>query len=166
MKRGFLWLGGLGLLALWSVLLLVAGWMLGQSRVVCRMVSPDGSSEASVRAHPSLDPPAQSLWLGRRGEPMKRLARLAEDQEWCDEIVWTEDGERVGFLISGARLDLYAAPEGRFLGSSHLLPAGVDPGTREARRLAFSSDGHSVSFANCVRGQARCYEQTMPLTEG
>ena len=165
MKRGFLWLGGLGLLALWSVLLLVAGWMLGQSRVVCRIASPDGSSEAIVRAHPSIDPPAQSLWLGCRGEPTKRLARLAEDLEWCDEIAWSEDGGRVGFLIGGARLDLYAAPEGRFLGSTRLLPAGVDPGTREARRVVFSSDGQSVTFANCVRGQARCYEQTLPLAD-
>jgi hypothetical protein len=71
----------------------------------------------------------------------------------------------VGFLIGGARLDLYAAPEGRFLGSTRLLPPGVDPGTREARRVVFSSDGQSVTFANCVRGQARCYEQTLPLAD-
>ena len=156
MKRFVLWLAGIGLLALWSALLFIGGWMSGQSRVMHEVGSPDGSWVARVRAHPALDPPAQSLWLGPRGGSLSRLARLAEDQEWCDEVVWSDDGRRVGFLVSGARLDVYAVPGGRFLGSTTLLPATADPGLREARRVAFSPDGHSVRFTNCVRGRANC----------
>lgn len=147
---------GAGGFLLWSAVVLVVGWAWGQSRLVTSAASPDGEWVAFVRAHASIDPPNESLWLGPSGGPHVKLARLAEDQDWCDEIVWNGDGSRVGFLVRGARLDVYRVPDGRFLGSTELVATDGYPGFHEAREVRFTPDGDAVRFTFCVRGQAPC----------
>jgi hypothetical protein len=122
--------------------------------------SPDGSRIAFVGAHPSLDPPSQSLWIGEGSyDDASRVARLAEDAEWCDEIFWSQDGERVGFLISGSRVDVYDAAERSLLARAQLVEPDGYPGSREARWLAFTPDARGLTFRECLRDRDVCFEE-------
>ena len=125
--------------------------------VVLDLPSPDGKRIAEVHSHWSIDPPAQSLWLrlSREGESWK-LANLEPDVDWCNEIVWSPDSSRVGFLIRGARLDVYDARKGDRLESITLVEPDGYPGSREARAVRFLEDGSGVRFRECVRGGNRC----------
>jgi hypothetical protein len=78
----------------------------GYSQARLKAMSPNGDLIAEVRSHWTLDPPAQSLWITKGGKA-ERLARLGEDSEWCNEIVWSPDSSKVAFVISGKRLDVY-----------------------------------------------------------
>jgi Tol biopolymer transport system component len=133
-------------------------WLLGARREVMGMLSPDGRTVAFVREEASLDPPNQSLWIGpAAGRSPIRVGRLAEDQDWCDQIVWSADGRRVGFVVRGVRLDLYDVAGRRPAGSVPLLAPDGYPGSREARRVSLSPDGATVRFDECARGRALCY---------
>ncbi len=94
---------------------------LGLPRVGLELVSPGGELVAQVRNSPSLDPPRQSLWVGPSGGKVERVAELAEDQEWCDRIVWSADGSMVGFLVAGTRLIVVDIREGGVLTERALL---------------------------------------------
>ena len=137
---------------------LAAGLALGcegmMTSVVLLAPSPSGAAVAEVRSRPSLDPPAQSLWLrtGQDGDA-HRLAVLGEDVDWCDEIVWSCDGRVVGFLIRGVRLELFDSGSGRHLSTLQLVADDGYPGSREARDVAFSADGTSIEFRECLREQ-------------
>ncbi len=125
--------------------------------VVLDLSSPDGQRIAEVHSRWSIDPPAQSLWLRpSREEKPRKLANLERDVDWCNEIIWSPDSSRVGFLIRGARLDVYDAGKGDMLES--IIPVEPDgyPGSREARAVRFLEDGTGVQFRECMRGGNRC----------
>lgn len=141
-----------------SVMLALAMPVLaGCGNVVLDAQSPDGTRRAEVYSRWSIDPPAQSLWLrlSREAEPVK-LATLAQNLDWCNEIVWSADSSRVGFLIRGSRLDIYNARNGRLLEKITLVEPDGYPGSREARSVRFLKDGTGVQFRECVRGGNRC----------
>lgn len=135
----------------------LAGWSAGSSGTVLWLESPGGELAAWVEARASLDPPAHSLWIG---SPDRRdgskLVELPEDQDWCSQIFWDDEGKLVGFVIRGARADIYEVERG-VLASSVVL---VEPGQeddREARDVAFGEDGDQLLFNECVRGRASCF---------
>ncbi len=78
-----------------SLLLTACGReVLGLPRASISVASPDQSAVAFVRNHPTIDPPAQSLWLrDEHGET--QLRQLAPDFDWCNTIVWSGDGTTV-----------------------------------------------------------------------
>lgn len=121
--------------------------------------SPDGKRVAEVYSRWSIDPPAHSLWLrfSRESKPVK-LANLAQDAEWCKEIIWSGDSSRVGFLIGGYRLDVYDARNGRLLEKIVMVKPG---GSGEARAVSFLKDGTGVQFRECLRGGNRCAKVTL-----
>ncbi|HEV2844412.1 MAG TPA: hypothetical protein VG477_06180 [Thermoanaerobaculia bacterium] len=125
--------------------------------VLFDLPSPDGRRTAEVHSHLSINPPAQSLWLrlSRESEP-RILNHLEHDTDWCNEIIWSPDSSRVGFLIRGVRLDVYDAAKGDLLESMPLIEPDGYPGTREARSVRFLEDGSGVQFRECVRGGNRC----------
>lgn len=84
------------------------------------------------------------------------LADLPEDQDWCDEILWSPDGSKVGFLIRGVRLLVFDPRTGKRLKEMPLVPVDGYPGSREARGLFFSADGDRVVFSSCERASERC----------
>ena len=140
------------LLALAMLVLAACG-----NNVLFDLPSPDGKRIAEVHSHLSLYPPAQSLWrrLSPESEPRK-LAHLEHDVDWCNEIIWSPDSARVGFLIRGVRLDVYDASKGDMLESMILIEQDGYPGSREARLVRFLEDGSGVQFRECVRGGNRC----------
>jgi hypothetical protein len=155
------------LLTAWSVIVFGAGWAAGGRRVVDRLASPDGRVVAFVREEASLDPPAQSLWIGPQRGKAVRVARLAQDQDWCDQIFWSADGTRVGFLIRGNFADVFDARQRTRIAKVTLLEPDGYPGTRDARFAAFTPDNGGISFLECARGRALCFgSRTLKLRLG
>jgi hypothetical protein len=73
----------------------------------------------------------------------------------CDEIVWTPDGKRVGFLMDGVLLRIYDAKSLKLAGSLTLLTAEAAQ-SRLARGITFSESGRAVTFDDCPRGRSGC----------
>ncbi len=159
--RATVWSLGIALLCLWSVALAVAGRTLAQGGPTAILASPNGRWFARVELAPSLDPPAPVLELGRsESGPAKQLKRLAPDgRERCDEIAWSADGGRVGFLVNHSDLLLYATPDGRFFGRFRLVSPEDRRAGREACWVDLSADGSSASFELCSHDQALCFGQ-------
>ena len=153
MKRLHILLAALALLV-WTAMIASAAAFYGRHQVVRRVASPDGRRIAEVRSGWSLDPPAQSLWLRTGGQEPRRIASLGGDTDWCDQILWTPDGSRVGFLIRGIRLDVYDAASGARAASLPLIQPDGYPGSREARFVRLL-DG-AVEFRDCGRKDGRC----------
>jgi len=125
---------------------------LGLPRVPVESASPDGSRVAFVRNRPSIDPPAQSLWLRAADGTATELLRLGEDSEWCHIIVWSGDGTRVAFLVQDARLLVVDAQRARIVLEKWLVdPPGGYPPDRIVRDLALSEDGREATFRTCPR---------------
>lgn len=152
-------------LVAWTSLALFGGWTACVRRPELRTVSPDGERVAFVRSSFAIDPPAQSLWIGdAEGGEAVRVARLAEDQEWCDEIFWSPDGQRVGFLITGLRVQVYDAESSRLIDEQILVEADGYPGSLEARLVSFTPDGKGLRFRECHRTLETCSEERrLPL---
>jgi hypothetical protein len=128
----------------------------GHKNVVLRTPSPDGQQAAEVRSHWALDPPSQSLWIQNEGEAPRKLAKLGEDSEWCEQILWRPDSSKVAFLINGVRLDVYDAKGANLIKQVSLVPPDRDPGSRQARDVRFSPAGDVVEFRDCSRSQPDC----------
>jgi hypothetical protein len=128
----------------------------GLPRTAVSVVSPDGQYIAKVRNHPCIDPPCQSLWVGRMGGAERQLRRLGEDSDWCLTVVWSADNRTAAFLIQDARLVTVDAPSGLVLSEMWLTEHnGAYPPSRMATELALSSDGRRASFRDCRRNITR-----------
>jgi hypothetical protein len=125
---------------------------LGLPRVPVEAASPDGSRLAFVRNHPTIDPPAQSLWLRGADGKETKLRRLADDLGWCHTIVWSGDGTRVAFLVEDAQLVLVDARTDRLVLERWLVhPPGGYPPHRIVRDLLLSQDGSEAAYRLCPR---------------
>lgn len=133
-------------------------------RVRLQVPSPDGQLMAEVRSHWTIDPPLQSLWLRHDGAAAERLAELAADSEWCDQVIWTQDTARVAFLINGVRLDVYDVEGMDLVRRVPLVAVDGYPGSKEVRALRFAPDGRAVQFRECRRSRPECEGvRTVPL---
>ena len=72
----------------------------------------------------------ESLWIGPAADSAAAGGDPAAGSERCTEIVWSRDGERVGFVINGQQLRLYDAGTERPAGLIDLVPRDADPSTR------------------------------------
>lgn len=159
MPQGFRW-SRFVLLAI-AVTGLLAGCskrQLGLPRVALEQASPDGSVVAYVRNHMEIDPPSQSLWI-RSAAGRKKVLRLGADSDWCNTIVWSGDGSRVGFLVQDARLVVADAATAEIVWQGWLV--GEEPRSYPTREqvfeLALSDDGLQASFERCPRrGEGDC----------
>ena len=125
---------------------------LGLPRVPVESPSPDGSRLAFVRNHPTIDPPAQSLWLRGADGNETKLRRLVDDLGWCHTIVWSGDGTRVAFLVEDAQLVLVDALTDRIALERWLVdPPGGYPPHQIVRELSLSGDGSEATYRLCPR---------------
>lgn len=155
-QRLGLWLGSVALFFLCSVAVLVGSCMISQTRLVLKRASPDGAWIAAVRSYPEFDPPNQRISLRREDGPTQMVRQLGHDTQWCDQIAWSGNGSRVGFVINDSFLYLYSIPGADDLGRVRLLPE-ADLGRLVARRVVLSSDGTSASYKVCVENRALCF---------
>ncbi len=89
-------------LTAWTVVVLGVGYLVGVSMpdqgIAKASTSPDGRFGAFVRAHPSIDPPNQSLWIKNNASgKVTQIAKLPEDVDGIQDIRWAPDSEVVVF---------------------------------------------------------------------
>ena len=132
---------------------------LGLPRVAVSATSPDGHYRAFVRNHPSIDPPAQSLWLASGTGDAIQLRKLAEDQDWCGLIAWTGDSRSVAFLIQDARLIVVDAATRRTRVDRWLVDQDGYPPSHAVNDLSLARDGSSVRFKACRRATGACADR-------
>jgi hypothetical protein len=97
----------------------------------------------------------ESLWLGPSEGEVRQLAMLRKGQH-CDEVVWTPDATRVGFLIDGYQLRIYRPDGGTPAGQVSLVEPDGAPTSRVARGVTFSGNGAAITFDDCPRTHSGC----------
>lgn len=148
-----------GYIGLALLLLPIGCRNVGLPRIAVEETSPDGAHVAQVRNGPSIDPPNQSLWLADRdGAGATKLRQLSEDQDWCNQIVWSADGSTVAFLVQDARIAIYEARTRRERAWEWLVEHGGYPTVNEVRELELSPDGSVARYRICRRGTPQCLE--------
>jgi hypothetical protein len=136
---------------------------LGLPRVGASSVSPDGRYRAFVRNHPTLDPPAQTLWLASDAERPIQVLQLSEDQDWCRVIQWAGDSRSVAYLVQDARIVLVDTPSRRIRIDRWLVERDGYPPSQVVTDLSLSHDGSSVRFKACRRATGACAERVEAL---
>ena len=120
-----------------------------------RGTSPDGSRVAIALERPCNQLVCGELRVGPASSETSAKAIDTYRDSSCDEIVWTPDGKRIGFLMTGQQLVLYDAQTLKHLGNVRLLTQEAAL-TRRARGITFSENGRAVTFDDCPRGHSGC----------
>jgi hypothetical protein len=122
-------------------------------RVVARATSPSKALVALVTEQPCANGFCQSLTLGSSATTATTLESLSGES--ADEVVWTPDSTRVGFLVDGRELWLYDTQGRKLAGRVGLLTQEVAQ-THRARGVTFSENGRAVTFDDCPRAHSGC----------
>lgn len=94
----------------------------------------------------------QTLWLGHGREDARQIGQLGPGER-VDEIAWSRDGYRMGFLVNGRQLRVFDPDPFKAVATVELVPASGD---RFARGVTFSDNGFAVTFDDCPRGHSGC----------
>jgi len=132
------------------------GFYLGARRAVTVMESPSRDAVAFVLEGRCAAGRCQSLWIGPDTKRARRVQTLSGPGEQADEIAWTPDGARVGFVINGYQLRLFEARSGTSLGAVAIIDPDGFPSSRIARGVTFSNNGAAVTYDDCPRGHSGC----------
>jgi hypothetical protein len=126
-------------------------------RVAATATAPDKSRVATAREKPCGEPGrwCSELSIGPSRESGTVVAAYDDPAVTCDEIVWTPDGKRVGFVMRGRELRLFDPVSLREIGLVRLVTDEAAQ-TRRARGVTFSENGRAVTFDDCPRGQSGC----------
>jgi hypothetical protein len=122
-------------------------------RTVARATSPDKSRVALALERRCGQGTCQDLRMGASEESAADVATLAGQS--CDEVVWTPDGKRIGFVIDGREMRLYDAGTLKLAGIVGLLTSEAAE-SRRARGVTFSENGRAVTFDDCPRAHSGC----------
>lgn len=139
-----------------AIVAFAAGWFLGARRTVLSVRSPAGDAVAYVFEARCAKGLCQSLWIGTDMRQAKMAQMLAGPAEQAGEIVWTQDGARVAFIINGYQLRLFEAATGASLGAVSLIEPDGAPSSRIARGVTFSNNAAAVTFDDCPRAHSGC----------
>jgi len=140
-----------------------AGWFIGARRTVVSAESPARDGVAYVFEGRCADGRCESLRVGPNMRDARTLETLRGNAEHADQIAWTPDGGRVGFLVNGYQLRLFDAHTGASLGAVSLIEPDGSPPSRIARGVTFSSNGATVMFDDCPRLQPGCRSRMVAL---
>lgn len=137
-----------------AVLALVQRQAGAQPFQVMRAPSPDRSRIAIAESRACAARPAcVTLRLGASEATASRVQ--AFDGRGVDQIVWTPDGSRVGFVLDASQVLLFDAASGKHEGTVRLLSDEAAQ-TRLARGITFSENGRAMTFDDCPRNHAGC----------
>jgi hypothetical protein len=140
-----------------------AGWFIGGRRTVMVVESPARDAVAYVFEGRCADGVCESLRVGPNMRDARTVETLRGGAERADEIAWTPDGGRVGFLVTGYQLRLFDAHTGASLGAVSLIEPDGSPSSRIARGVTFSSNGATVTFDDCPRALPGCRSRFVAL---
>jgi len=133
-----------------------AGWMLGARRTIVTVPSPAGDAVAFVSEARCATGRCQALRIGQTPSGGVRTLELLTGDEHAEEVAWTQDGGRVGFLVNGYQLRVFDAHTGANLGAVSLIDPDGFPPSRIARGVTFSGNGAAVTFDDCPREHSGC----------
>jgi hypothetical protein len=122
-------------------------------RIVARATSPSKALVALVTEQPCVRRFCQSLALGSSAATATALESL--NGETADEVIWTSDSTRVGFVVDGYELWIYDAKGRKLAGRVGLLTQEAAQ-SRRARGVTFSENGRAVTFDDCPRAHSGC----------
>ena len=124
-------------------------------REILASAPPSKDRIAFVREAPCGQGRCQTLWLGRTRDDAREVGRLTGEEQ-CNEIAWSKDGYRMGFLVNGYELRVFDSDPRRQVAQLNLVhPDGV-PSSRIARGVTFSDNGTAVTFDECPRASSGC----------
>ena len=83
------------------------------------------------------------------------VARLG-GREQVEDIAWSEDGYRMGFLVNGYELRVFDSEPRKQVAQINLVEPDGIPSSRIARGITFSSNGFAVTFDDCPRRTSGC----------
>jgi hypothetical protein len=132
------------------------GYVLGARRIVHFANAPGGTGVAYVLEGRCAAGVCQSLWIGTSVKTSKVVETLSGPTEEADEIAWTPDGGRVGFVVNGYQLRVFDAHTGASLGAMAIIDPDGFPTTRVARGITFSTNGAAITFDDCPRDHSGC----------
>ncbi|MCP4547543.1 MAG: hypothetical protein GY835_13880 [bacterium] len=133
----------------------MVGIALSEKRIVISLKSADNRFEAIVRSGFTFDPPKHSLWLRNVASGEQRLlAHLREGLDSCDVVVWSENGDRVAFLLGFTRLLVYESAGGQQIFEGELVDAAQQAEGMCVRGLEFLPGGDGVRFGITYRDRA------------
>jgi hypothetical protein len=144
---------GVALGAAAALLLTARATDASRRRVTARALSPDKSLVAVALEATCSEGLCQELTLGASEDASRVVASLTNRS--VAEIVWTPDGRRVGFVIDGSALSIYAAQTAKLAGTVRLLTSEAAQ-TRFARGITFSENGRAATFDDCPRMHSGC----------
>ena len=121
---------------------------------VIRASSPDRSRVAVAATRPCA--PAGECGALRIGSSEDNSTVVhALEGSTCEEVVWTPDGTRVGFVIDRNQLMLFDAATLKHAGTIRLLTDEAAQ-SRIVRGVTFSENGRAVTFDDCPRAHSGC----------
>jgi hypothetical protein len=120
-----------------------------------RAVSPDGTRAATAYERPCDEIVCGELRMGAPDQDASAKVFDTYRDSFCDEIVWTPDGKRVGFLMTGQQLVIYDATTLKHVGNLRLLTREA-AASRRVRGVTFSENGRAVTFDDCPRTHSGC----------
>ena len=132
------------------------GWLVGGRRTLVTSTSPSRDGVAYIFEARCAAGTCQSLHIGPNGREARTVETLKGDSERADQIAWTPDGGRVGFLVNGYQLRIFDAHTGGTLGAVNLIEPDGSPSSRVARGVTFSGNGAAVTFDDCPRTRSGC----------
>jgi hypothetical protein len=132
------------------------GFYLGARRAVSVLESPSRDAVAFVLEGRCAAGRCQSLWVGPDTKRARMVQSLSGPSEEGGEIVWTQDGSRVGFVINGYQLRVFDARSGASLGAVAIIDPDGFPSSRVARGVTFSANGHAITYDDCPRYHSGC----------
>lgn len=124
-------------------------------REVLTSSPPSGDRFAFVTEAPCGQGRCQTLWLGRGRPDAVEVGRLTGEQR-CEEIAWSKDGYRMGFLVNGYELRVFDTDPRQQVFQLNLVPPDGVPSSRIARGVTFSDNGTAVTFDDCPRNTSGC----------
>jgi len=133
-----------------------AGWMIGGRRTLMTSTSPSRNAVAYIFEARCSTGICQSLFVGPTSRTARAVETLRGDAERADQIAWTPDGGRVGFLVNGYQLRIFDAHTGTNLGAVSLIEPDASPPSRIVRGVTFSANGAAVTFDDCPRTHSGC----------
>jgi hypothetical protein len=136
-----------------AIVLLVRDRPSSTRRVAARAASPDKSLVAIAFDTPCQGGTCHELAIGPSDDRATAVSMLTNQR--CDEVVWSPDGRRVGFLIGGQELSLYDAHALKLAGTIRLMTSDAAR-ERLARGITFSENGRAITFDDCPRGRSGC----------
>jgi hypothetical protein len=139
-----------------AVIAFSAGWLISGRRTVMTSPAPSRDGVAYIFEARCADGFCQSLMVGPTMRNARSVETLKGNSERADEIAWTPDGGRVGFLVNGYQLRVFDAHTGANLGAVSLIEPDRSPSTRIARGVTFSTNGAAVTFDDCPRTHSGC----------